>query len=230
MGARLHMTRAAGERPTAHANTRLEAFCDGVFAIALTLLIIDVRVPVTTAIASSGDLWRALQHLLPSIFAFVLSFGIIFISWVNHHELLKLVDRSSHPFIYANGFLLLGVVFVPFPTALLGEHLLTQHASPAVVLYSAAGAIMGLGWTLVGRSALPLARDDGAAGRVRKGIRSATFAVVFYTACAIAAGWQPLAVAVVQTVMWMYWVIYGLRSAGDARRAEERHPDATRRG
>ena len=115
---------------TAHANARLEAFCDAVFAIALTLLIIDVRIPATTAIATSGDLWRALGHLLPSVFAFVLSFGIILITWVNHHEMMKLVDKSSAPFIYANGVLLLSVVFVPFPTALLGENLLTPHAAP----------------------------------------------------------------------------------------------------
>lgn len=56
------------------------------FAIALTLLIIDVRIPVTTAIGTSADLWLALRHLWPSVFVFVLSFGISFISWVSHRE------------------------------------------------------------------------------------------------------------------------------------------------
>jgi uncharacterized membrane protein len=74
-----------------HPNARLEAFCDGVFAIALTLLIIDVRIPATTEIHTSADLWRALGHLLPSVFAFLLSFGIIFISWVNHRVALQVV-------------------------------------------------------------------------------------------------------------------------------------------
>src|SRR5262245_39871283 len=150
---------------TANPNQRLETFCDGVYAIALTLLVIELRIPATTAIASTADLWRALQHLLPSVFAFVLSFGIIFISWVNHHEAMRLMEKSSHPFIYANGFLMLGVVFVPFPTALLGENLMTAHASPAVVLYSVAGAIMGVGWALVAWTALkprPLPRNEGA--------------------------------------------------------------------
>src|SRR5262245_64720305 len=107
---------------TSNPNHRLETFCDAVFAIALTLLIIDVRIPATTVIGTSADLWLALEHLLPSVFAFILSFGIIFISWVNHHEALRLMERSSQRFIYANGVLLLGVVFVPFPTALLGEN------------------------------------------------------------------------------------------------------------
>jgi uncharacterized membrane protein len=201
-------------------NARLETFCDGVFAIALTLLIIDVSIPATSTISTSADLWLALRHLLPSVFAFVLSFGIIFISWVNHHAALELVDKSSHQFIYANGFLMLGVVFVPFPTALLGENLFTNHAAPAVVLYSAAGAIMGVGWALIGWSALKpelLTRNERATARVRKGIKNSYFAIAFYTTCAIVALWQPIAIAVVITLMWIYWVIYGIRSAEDSR-------------
>ena len=205
-----------------HSNSRLETFSDGVFAIALTLLIIDVRIPATTPIHTSADLWGALGHLLPSVFAFVLSFGIIFISWVNHHEAMKLFDKSSIPFIYANGFLLLGVVFVPFPTALLGENLMTSHSSPAVVLYSVSGAIMGVGWALLGWTALnprPLTRNEHATVRVRKALRNAWFAITFYSTCAIVAIWLPLAAAAVITAMWIYWVIFGIRSARESHSA-----------
>lgn len=201
---------------TANPNARLEAFCDGVFAIALTLLIIDLRIPATTAIETNSDFWRALQHLLPSVFAFVLSFGIILITWVNHHETMKLVHKSSAPFIYANGFLLLGVVFVPFPTALLGENLLTSHAAPAVVLYSATGALMAVGWALIGWAAFkpePLARNAHAARLLRLGAKKSYFAFAFYTVCSIVAVWQPLAIAVIITLMWAYWVIYGVRAS-----------------
>lgn len=205
---------------TERANARLETFCDGVFAIALTLLVIELKPPATEELHSAADLWRALGYLLPKIFAFILSFGIIFIGWVNHHEALKMIDKSSHPFIYANGVLMLGVVFVPFPTALLGESLMTSHAAPGVVLYSAAGALMGVGWALIGLTALhprPLTRNDRASARVRKGLRQAWFAVALYSACTIVAFWQPVAVAAVITVMWIYWVIFGLRSASEAR-------------
>ena len=82
-------------------NSRLEAFCDGVFAIALTLLIIGIIIPSSETITTTNDLWLALQHLLPSVFAFLLSFIIIFISWVNHHGTLKLIHKSSPGFIYA---------------------------------------------------------------------------------------------------------------------------------
>jgi TMEM175 potassium channel family protein len=106
-----------------HANARLEAFCDGVFAIALTLLILDVKLPSPASITSTAELWRALRHLAPSVFAFGLSFSIILITWVNHHAALKLVTRSSASFIYANGFLLLSVVAIPFTAGLLGSFL-----------------------------------------------------------------------------------------------------------
>src|SRR4029450_85328 len=97
-------------------------------------------------------------------------FGVILITWVGHHAALKLVKRSSASFIYANGFLLLTVVFVPFPTALLGEFVLTDHAGPAVFLYNAVVAVQAIGWILCGRAALKngLARDENAAKTIRE--------------------------------------------------------------
>jgi uncharacterized membrane protein len=201
----------------AHPNARLEAFCDGVFAIALTLLIIEIKPPSGEHIVTSGDLWRALGQMLPSLFAFVLSFGVILITWVNHHAMLKLIDKSSTAFVYANGVLLLAVVLMPFPTALLGQNLFTDHASPAVVLYAANGAFTGLGWALVGWAALsktdPLTKNERATVHQRRGLNNAYGAMAFYTACAILAVWFPLAIAVLITVMWLYWVIFGLRTS-----------------
>src|SRR5258706_10379621 len=97
--------------PESHPNSRLEAFCDGVFAIALTLLVLDIKIPATEHIASTNDLWYALGAIAPSVFTFILSFIVILISWVNHHATLKLVSKSSPLFIYANGLLLLTIVF-----------------------------------------------------------------------------------------------------------------------
>ena len=202
-----------GETTHGKGNARLEAFCDGVFAIALTLLIIDIKVPAGATAGTSGDLWRALQHLLPSVFAFVLSFGSILIAWVNHHALLRRVHGSSMPFVYANGFLLLTIVFVPFPTALLGETLWTNHASPSVVLYCATIALQSVAWYLLGRAALapePLTRNERAAALVRDGSRAGLSASAFYTACAVAAVWAPHAIAALITLVWVFWTLYGI--------------------
>src|SRR5215831_10821723 len=137
-----------------HPNTRLEAFCDGVFAIALTLLIIDIKTPASEGIDTTRKLWLALGHLAPSIFAFVLTFAIILITWVNHHRFFRSVNQSSGRFLYANGFLLLTVVIMPFPTALVGEYLLTDHAAPAVVVYNSVTAVQSVAWILVSGAAL----------------------------------------------------------------------------
>lgn len=195
------------------ANSRLEAFCDAVFAIAMTLLVIDLRIPSTVHVQSTADLWRALRDLTPSVFAFLLSFGIILITWVNHHGTMKWVRRSSATFIYANGFLLLTVVFIPFPTRLLGEFLGTAYAAPAVVLYDAVMAVQAVAWALLCRSALKnnLVTDDRSAAEMRGTLRNAYLGLAVYVALAVMAVWLPLVTAAVTTGTMLLWFIFGLR-------------------
>ena len=192
-------------------NSRLEAFCDGVFAIALTLLIIDIKIPATAKISSTAEFWFALKNIAPSILSFVLSFTIILITWVNHHNALKLVNRSSSSFIYANGFLLLAVVFLPFPTSLLGEYILTDHAAPAVILYNAVLAGSAFGWILICSTALKnqLAKNEKASGRIRNNRKFSFMAFALYSLCAILATWFPLAIAILTILTWIFWLIYG---------------------
>ncbi|HVT85558.1 MAG TPA: TMEM175 family protein [Chitinophagaceae bacterium] len=191
---------------------RLEAFCDGVFAIAITLLIIDIKIPSTEKINTNADFWVALKHIAPSIFAFVLSFIIILITWVNHHNALKLADKLTSAFIYANGFLLLTVVVMPFPTSLVGEHLLTDHAAPAVILYNATMALQAIGWILMTSTALKgnLGKNEKSVLQIRKNGVSAIFAFSLYTLLAILAIWFPFASAIVTTLTWIFWLIWGI--------------------
>ncbi len=196
----------------ANPNSRLEAFCDGVFAIALTLLIIDIKIPSTEKINTTADFWLALKHVTPSILSFVLSFTVILITWVNHHNAIKLVNRSCPSFIYANGFLLLTVVFLPFPTSLLGEYISTDHAAPAVILYNAVVALNAIGWILICSTALKnrLAKSEKAILQIRMNGKFGYFAFALYTFCAIMAIWFPLAIAIVTTLTWIFWLIYGI--------------------
>jgi uncharacterized membrane protein len=199
-------------------NSRLEAFCDGVFAIALTLLIMDITIPASETIHTTNDFWLALQHLLPSVFAFLLSFTIVFITWVNHHGTLKLIDKSSPAFIYANGFLLLTIVVLPFPTALLSEHLFTDHAAPAVVLYAAVTGLQAIGWILLGYTALkpdPLTKNEKSTLIVKAGRRNTSFALAIYILLVIMAFWFPQVVAFLLGVIWLGWLIYGIRMKGE---------------
>ena len=196
---------------------RLEAFCDAVFAIALTLLIIDIKIPSTTAINNTNDLWLALRHIIPSIFAFVLSFVVILITWVNHHACLKLVNKSSASFFYSNGFLLLTVVFVPFPTSLMGEYILTDHAAPAVFLYNAIIAIQGVAWIFLCGSALSsrLTKNEKSTRQMQVNRRNGYFAFIVYTLLAIMALWIPLTTAIVSTLTWIFWLLLGINMKGE---------------
>jgi uncharacterized membrane protein len=196
-----------------HANTRLEAFCDGVFAIALTLLILDVKLPATESITTTAEFWRALRHLAPSVFAFVLSFCIILITWVNHHAALKLVTGSSAAFIYANGVLLLSVVAIPFTAGLLGSFLGTDRAAPAVVLYNGVLGMTAIGWLLVSGAALRdrLTTNEAAAATLRESRRRAYLAILLYSLLAVAALWFPLSSAAVTTVTWLFWLVLSIR-------------------
>ena len=110
---------------------RLETFADGVFAIAATLLIIDVGVPSNL----DEPLSTALLHLWPQYFAYVVSFATIGIMWVNHHRVMRQLERVDEPFVFLNIGLLLCIAFVPFPTRLLAEFVQTDDGNAAAVLY-----------------------------------------------------------------------------------------------
>jgi len=110
---------------------RLEAFSDGVFAIAITLLILEVRVEQ----GPEESLAAALHHALPEIGAFVVSFLQIGIMWANHHALFRLIGRVDQLLLLFNLVLLGCVSFLPFPTQLVAEHTGGSDARTAVLLY-----------------------------------------------------------------------------------------------
>ncbi|HKT02646.1 MAG TPA: TMEM175 family protein [Rugosimonospora sp.] len=135
---------------------RVEAFSDGVFAIAATLLVLDLAVPPREG--RTGGLAQALAHEWPAYFAYLVSFLVIGIIWVNHHTVFSRVQRVDRPVLFANLGLLLIVSVLPFPTRLLAEYLTAgpdSHVAAAV--YSAAMFLMGVAyavlWLTVTRSA-----------------------------------------------------------------------------
>ena len=98
---------------------RVEAFSDGVFAIAITLLILEIKVPS----AGSGDLGEQLLRQWPSYLSFFISFAFIGIMWIKHHRLFTHIRKSDDVLLVLNLLLLLGVTVVPFPTSVLAAHL-----------------------------------------------------------------------------------------------------------
>ncbi len=85
-----------------NSNIRLEAFSDSVFAIAITLLVLELKVPPIESIHSSSDLWKELIKLWPSFAALSMSFIIILIAWIGYHNLVRTLDKTSPQFQFAN--------------------------------------------------------------------------------------------------------------------------------
>jgi len=115
---------------------RIEAFSDGVFAIAITLLVLGINVPRIRELGAGGNLGSTLIKQWPHYLAFVTSFITILAMWVNHHRIFSFIHSTDHPFLYWNGLLLLFITFLPFPTALLAEYLLHPGARVAGAVFA----------------------------------------------------------------------------------------------
>lgn len=127
--------------------TRVEAFSDGVMAIAITLLILEVRVP------EHGPLLDGLIALWPSYLAYLASFLTIGVIWLNHHAFFGRVRQIDHVLQWWNLSLLLAVSFLPFPTAVVAKHVRgdVADARASVVFYGFTGVLMTLPWVLMWR-------------------------------------------------------------------------------
>jgi len=101
--------------------TRLEAFSDGVFAIAITLLVLTFKVPPPSDLHS--PLIQTLLNQWPAYLAYANSFLAVLLMWVAHHNMFRYIVRTDHVLLLLNGLLLMGTTLVPFPTSLLAEYL-----------------------------------------------------------------------------------------------------------
>jgi uncharacterized membrane protein len=120
---------------------RTEAFSDGVFAIAVTLLVLEIRPPEH----GEGSLVDGLLDLWPSYLAYALSFATIGIMWLNHHELLRLVRAVDRGFLLMNLLLLLLVAFIPFPTNVLADFLAdADERKTAAFFYAGSFTVMAV--------------------------------------------------------------------------------------
>jgi uncharacterized membrane protein len=117
--------------------SRLETFSDGVFAIAATLLVLEIGVS-----AGSPSLGHELVRIWPSYLAYVTSFVTIGIIWINHHHNLRAIERIDRTFLFINLLLLLDVAFIPFPTKLVADYLNRPGERAAVIAYSATLLVM----------------------------------------------------------------------------------------
>ena len=132
---------------------RLEAFSDGVFAVAITLLVLNLKILPDQA-QNDSSFWNQLGEQLPTLIAFVTSFATIGIMWINHHRLFNYIKRTDTGLMLLNLLLLLVIVFIPYPTALVAQqYALNPEMHDAALLYSGTNVILAICFNLLWRYA-----------------------------------------------------------------------------
>ena len=139
---------AVAPQPDLADTSRLEAFSDGVFAIAITLLVLQLHIP---DVQDGERLWPALLDQWPQFGAYLTSFAILGIMWVNHHSMFRLIDRADRGLIFLNLGLLFWAALLPFPTELFAEYLRDEStdAQVAAAVYNANRAAAALIFSLM---------------------------------------------------------------------------------
>ncbi len=185
--------------------TRLEAFSDGVFAIAATLLVLEIGVHTV----GGAQLGHELRRIWPSYLAYVTSFITIGIIWINHHHNMRAIERADRTFLFINLLLLLDVAFIPFPTKLVAEYLRGSGEGAAVVAYAATLLLMAVLYTLwwryarTGRRLIAPTVSEGDLRAIDRGFAPGLplYAVVF-----VLAFFSPLAAVILTLVLAAFYL------------------------
>lgn len=194
-------------------NARLEFFCDGIFAIAITLLVIEIKVPHTEHIHSPADLWHELGRLWPSYFAFVFSFGAVLVSWINHNYFFEMIHKSSRQFHYSNGFFMLCIAFLPFPTAVLAEYISTPNAGPAISFYCLFSLLNNIAWHVLYYSArYPQNLFDDSFKEFSNDTKGLHIGLVIYLFTFVLSIGFPYIALGINLLLWFLWIGISLKS------------------
>jgi uncharacterized membrane protein len=204
------MTERRGRRAEGQSDTsRLETFADGVMAVAITLLILEVHVPQH----AEGRLGQALIHLWPAYAAYVTSFLTIGVIWVNHHRMFKLIERTTHTFLMLNVAFLMVVSFVPFVTAMVGDYIRSESSvrvaalSYGIVMIALA-LMFNAVWLYAAKDHRLLVeglRDEDIAA----GTKSYRLGPVIYTVVTLLAFVNPYVSLALYAALAAYWLLPG---------------------
>ena len=183
--------------------TRLEAFSDGVFAIIITIMVIELKAPQSVELA-------ALLDLAPFLLSYLLSFVYIAIFWNNHHHLLQAVQNVSGGVLWSNMYLLFWVSLIPFTTAWMGE---SHFARAPMAVYGFVLLMAAVGYHILQHLLIRLNGPSSplaiAVGSDRKGL----FSLIFYILGIALSWWEPLAAAVCYVAVTLLWLIPDRRIA-----------------
>jgi len=189
---------------------RMEGFSDAVFAIAITLLILELHVPDNDALENTTALLVYLKGQWPSYLAFSISFFSIFIMWVNHHKIFKQIYSRNTGITFANGLILFLASIVSYPTGLLARFFDTPSANVVVAIYTGLFILINLSYLLLWEIASKdktLLRPDITAIAIKKIKLNYLYGIpVYIIAFALSFQFAGIALAIC-TSLWIYWAL-----------------------
>lgn len=195
--------------------SRVETFSDGVFAIIITILVLELKVPHLQNPDSVGELAAALLLILPKFFSWIISFFMICVVWVNHHRIFESITHITYRIFWYNAYLLLWCGFIPFPTALVGDY---PNNKLSLFIFGIVLSLMGFGFVFLRRTIL---REHLLVSNVpehdfrKDNFKSFFFGCVLYFIGALAAWLHPIISLIIFALIPFYFIFLNVKSGND---------------
>ena len=189
---------------------RIETFSDGVFCIAVTLLSIEIGVELHGD-ATNKELTQALFAKWPIYLAYAISFINVLLAWIGHHSLFKMLHKSDNSIMITNGFLLMLVALVPFPTKTLGMFLQSGAVKTAVVFYTAYFVLISIAFRLLWYTASRnrnLLIQGLSENQIRQATKNENIGLICNAIILGVAFINPWIALALSFTMWIYWIAF----------------------
>jgi uncharacterized membrane protein len=192
---------------------RLEAFSDGIFGVAITLLAIEIGIQEYEG-ANNDNLWNKIVEKWPEYFTYFNSFATVLLMWMGHNKIFERLKKSNHWVVLINGFLLMMVVLFPFPTKLVGAFIGTGAQETAVAFYSGFTGCITLSMLLlniviINNKSLIISPDTSIPW-FKNMIKGQIFGLIVYEASAILALKYSVIALIITFLMWILWAVISM--------------------
>ena len=189
---------------------RLEAFSDGIFSVAITLLAIEIGISEYEG-ATNLDLWHKILAKWPAYFTYFNSFATVLLIWIGHHKIINQVRAASQGVLLLNGMVLLFVVLFPFPTKTVGAFIGTNAVNTAVAFYTGYTGLIVLSMLLLNvgivRKTKLLVSAENSLPWFRKMIKGQVIGVMVYGVATLIAFYSPAVALLLTFAMWVFWAV-----------------------
>lgn len=189
---------------------RLEAFSDGIFSVAITLLAIEIGI-IEYEGATNANLWQKIINNWAEYFTYFNSFATVLLIWIGHHKIFNRIWKANHLIILLNGLVLLFVVLFPFPTKTVGAFIRTEAINTAVSFYAGFTGLIVLCMLILNLGIINnpkiIINADKNLPWFKNQVKQQVMAILVYAIATVMAFYSPTIALAITFLMWVYWAI-----------------------